>query len=482
MNSIAEQVLSENLLEDEKKWLLKSLYDLCVDTNIRQDASTNLYWSNAHPTRSLTTAINFDGIARLYCKVKQDQGYTCKSCDALYVGYMGNTDVPEIYWIEFKNGEIKNNDVREIIQKIYEGNIVFLDIERLNSGTLDLTNPKNPKLIEGTRNFDFERRLRDLKIPVGKMSFLQEHAHFILVYNETKKETLLQDDLKSICCEIKQGKYSDLVESVYNLLQNQECARTFLENVNQDEGLEPEKLLLKLIGHKGTVPKEWFDEFVAYFRLLEKLATNSFVNECAVWETMSGSDYDDLCDWLGNEKNNYRSQMHINSFKRVIARIKELKTMDEISRRDKFLKVFVVGFDESTAAIKAVLKYLRRIDRLRQLETDGLASLVQKLRENPVLIPLGFEGAPEEYVRENIERDTFEELIAEADLQNAYTPLFFLEVTARAARLPVALFNFGLYNGFLYKDSCTYNRKEFYDYFVNEICRNCGDEKWQNFA
>lgn len=175
MNERTENILEQDLLPEQAEWLLQSFKELSFDSAVNGDAYVNSFWSTAHPTTSLCKAINFDKIARLYCNVK-GISYRCNSSDALYIVPSLQEGVqPEIYWIEFKNGEITNDTIREIQEKISCESRILQDAESLNLGTLDV---ETPTLRDGTPDFNFGNKLRELGIPENTALFEQGHAHF----------------------------------------------------------------------------------------------------------------------------------------------------------------------------------------------------------------------------------------------------------------------------------------------------------------
>ncbi|MBD5524271.1 MAG: hypothetical protein HDR04_07610 [Lachnospiraceae bacterium] len=116
-------------------------------------------------TDSSIQVINFDKVKEAYIK---NMGLSSTPCsnDALYIG-----DNEKIYFIEFKNGVVKNKKVFNVYNKIYDSLLIFNDIVQEN------------------------------------ISFCRENVSFILVYNEGKNpngENTTNDGESS---KIKIGKY-----------------------------------------------------------------------------------------------------------------------------------------------------------------------------------------------------------------------------------------------------------------------------------
>lgn len=91
--------------------------------------------------------LNFD-------KIKEDYNAELKSVDALFFSSCGT-----IFFIEFKNGIIKEKKEKEIVNKIYDSINIFSDISCSNKPDLVNMNPIN---------------------------FLKNNSIFILVYNKEK--------------------------------------------------------------------------------------------------------------------------------------------------------------------------------------------------------------------------------------------------------------------------------------------------------
>lgn len=75
--------------------------------------------NDQYMTESKLKVINFDRVPKLYAKGKNWRGVP-KSNDALYIDSNGHW-----YWIEFKNGSIKKE---ELYRKIYDSIIMSLDL------------------------------------------------------------------------------------------------------------------------------------------------------------------------------------------------------------------------------------------------------------------------------------------------------------------------------------------------------------------
>lgn len=262
MNERIENILKHDLTIEQTEWMLQSFQQISFDSTITCGVNTSGFWDSAHPTTSLCKAINFDKIARLYCKVKEIS-YQCNSSDALYiVSSLEEGAQPEIYWIEFKNGEITNDTIKEIQEKISCESRILQDAESLNLGVLDVG---TPILREGTPNFNFGKKLRELGIPENTALFEQEHAHFILVYNEEKKVNLLGADIEAICDAIDAGQYNHFVDD-YNKIKR---IPEINSKIEMEEGGDVKKALEKYLKKdRGSRKMQWFKDVQELFEIL----------------------------------------------------------------------------------------------------------------------------------------------------------------------------------------------------------------------
>lgn len=116
-------------------------------------------------TDSEVQVINFDKVKESYIKGMKLSETPCSN-DALYIGKDN-----ELFFVEFKNGVMKNNKIYNVYNKIYDSLLIFNDIVGEN------------------------------------ISFCRQNLNFILVYNEGKNpykkdELEQQDNSKAII-----GKY-----------------------------------------------------------------------------------------------------------------------------------------------------------------------------------------------------------------------------------------------------------------------------------
>lgn len=116
-------------------------------------------------TDSDIQVINFDKVKESYIK---DMGLSCTPCsnDALYIG-----KDEKIYFIEFKNGVVKNNTIFNVYNKVYDSLLIFNDIVQKN------------------------------------ISFCRENVNFILVYNEIRNPYKENETNDGDSSKAKIGKY-----------------------------------------------------------------------------------------------------------------------------------------------------------------------------------------------------------------------------------------------------------------------------------
>lgn len=113
----------------------------CPIKKTSRDSGSN---SPEYMVNSDLEVINFDKVTAKYVR-KLKPPFLPKSNDALYIG-----KDKKIYFVEFKNGLLKSNEVFDIYNKIYDSLLIFNDIVNTN------------------------------------ISFCRQHLYFILVYNEDK--------------------------------------------------------------------------------------------------------------------------------------------------------------------------------------------------------------------------------------------------------------------------------------------------------
>lgn len=125
------------------------------DTSRDSDGKAPKYMTNSE-----IQVINFDKVKESYIKEMNLSDTPCSS-DALYIG-----KEEKLFFIEFKNGVMKNNKIYNVYNKIYDSSLIFNDIVQKN------------------------------------ISFCRENVYFVLVYNEEKnfckKNEMKQQDSSKI--------------------------------------------------------------------------------------------------------------------------------------------------------------------------------------------------------------------------------------------------------------------------------------------
>lgn len=481
MNEFVENILIEGLTEEQSNWLLKSFNELSHDTDIVDITQKMDYYDAAHPSTSLCKAINFDDVAKLYCN-KKDLPYL-NSCDALYIERNEDTSTLELYWIEFKNGSITNSTVEDIRNKITYSNRILEDADSLNEGCIDLSNRNKPILIDSKPDFNFGVALHTLGLPSNNLvTFEQEHTHFILVYNEEKKDTLISSDIDAICDEIENDQHREFTENVRNTIRQPQIKNIF--RIQSDREIDA-NYTKRWIKEKLKAKQNWqvsaFNNLTSFFQLSSGIIKeeNSFVLQ--MWSDLSVEEYGELIVYLEQQKN-ISGRNEKDGYGCIISKLNKYKKLSQIGSTDAFFDVLCGGIDTCIKPLKDILKILTRRYYLKKLEEGKYNELIYTIEQNPALKPLGSEGSAREYVQSCIHQDQFEKLCQEASHENFYDASFFLEISAGSTIWPVALFRLANTNRFLYRDAVTYNRMEFYEKFVNIVCQRNGDRNAYNFA
>jgi len=475
MNERIENILKHDLTTEQTEWMLQSFQEISFDSTITSGVNTSDFWDSAHPTTSLCKAINFDKIARLYCNVK-GISYQCNSSDALYiVSSLEEGAQPEIYWIEFKNGEITNDTIREIQEKISCESRILQDAESLNLGVLDV---RTPILREGTPNFNFGKKLRELGIPANTALFEQEHAHFILVYNEEKKVDLLKADIDAICDAIEAGQYTDFVEN-YNKIKG---LPEISSKIDVTEGDEEKKALERYLKkNRNSKKMQWFKDIQELFGILGDIADGRYRVEEEKWEHLSSEEYRKIIEVLKAYKENSAMECEKSGLNKMIGLMQRVLEQG-IENKKLLSSTFADILELSPKPVSLIIGQLRKYVYLEKLDNGEYLDILQIMDQNPVLKPYEFTGSNEEYLKERIEKGTFDTFVRECRGENQYDATLFLNVMTRVTVWPVAFFRFGLKNGFWYKDAKTYSRREFKENFIDGICKVIGDINAVNFA
>lgn len=473
MNERTENILEQDLLPEQAEWLLQSFKELSFDSAVNGDAYVNSFWSTAHPTTSLCKAINFDKIARLYCNVK-GISYRCNSSDALYIVPSLQEGVqPEIYWIEFKNGKITSKVIKEIQEKIACESRILQDVESLNAGTLDVD---ALTLKAGTPEFNFGKKLKALGIPENTVSFEEKHAHFILVYNEEKKDELLEADVDAIFDAIDTEQYTDFIGN-YNKAKR---LPEVINKIDAEEG-EEEKDTIKRYLKKGPRKMQWFQNVQGVFEILGAIIDGNYREEEEKWENLSDEEYERIIEVLEVYNRDLAKADEKSGLSKMISLLRKA-----IGKRNENQKAFASTAAEmlelSPKPVILIIEELRKYIYLKRLENNEYSDLVQIVNQNPVLKPIEFVGSDVDYIRQRIEEGTFDGFIRECGKENQYDSTLFLNRMTTLTVWPAAFFRFGLKNGFWYKDAKTYSRREFKENFIDGICKMTGDINALNFA
>lgn len=481
MNEFVERTLTEGLTEEQSDWLLKSFNELSHDTDIVNITQRTDFYDDSHPSTSLCKAINFDDVAKLYCN-KKHLAYL-NSCDALYLEQNEDTSTLELYWIEFKNGIITNSTVEDIKNKITYSSRILEDADSLNEGYIDLSNSNSPELTDSTPDFNFGGALHAIGLPRNNLvSFEQEHAHFILVYNEKKKETLISSDIDAICDEIENDQHREFTENVRNTIRQPQIK--IILQIRSDCEIDSnytKRWIKEKLKTRGNWQVSAFNNLTSFFQLSSEIIKeeNDFILQ--MWRNLSVEEYEDIMIYLEYQKT-ISSRNERGGYGCIINKLNKYKELCQTGSTEAFFDVLCGGIDTSIKPLKDIFKILARKYYLKQLDEGKYNELIYIIEQHSALEPLDFEGSAREYIQHRIEQDQFKNLCEEASRENLYDASFFLEISAENTIWPVALFRLASTNRFLYRDAVTYNRIEFYDKFINIICQRNEDRNTHNFA
>ena len=134
------------ILKYEEIKIFKENLSSFKDTSRDSDGEAPKYMTNSE-----IQVINFDKVKESYIREMNLSDTPCSS-DALYIG-----KEEKLFFVEFKNGAMKNNKIYNVYNKIYDSLLIFNDIVQKN------------------------------------ISFCREHLNFILVYNEEKNPCEMND-------------------------------------------------------------------------------------------------------------------------------------------------------------------------------------------------------------------------------------------------------------------------------------------------
>lgn len=143
--------------------------------------------------------------------------------------------------------------------------------------------------------------MRELGIPENTALFEQEHAHFILVYNEEKKVNLLGADIEAICDAIDAGQYNHFVDD-YNKIKR---IPEINSKIEMEEGGDVKKALEKYLKKdRGSRKMQWFKDVQELFEILGGIADGEYRVEEEKWEHLSSEEYGRIIEVLKAYKKN----------------------------------------------------------------------------------------------------------------------------------------------------------------------------------
>lgn len=502
MKSEYEYVLTRGLTEEQSNWFLRSLKDLSLDSNGGQhgDSGTTAYYDSTHMTLSECLAISYDDIAELHEKHLQLERRH-KSCDALYIGeHIPEFQYPELYFIEFKNGEIKDEIVKECVEKFKDSIHLLSDLGALETGRLVFSNgmPQLAPTDNPNENFSIVARLKDLRIPLGNIArYCCDHLHFILVYNETQKKKLLSSDIDAIIDEIgrgEDGNYRDLINQVDSIRDNEVCKIWFKANGNFSDydgcgGREILETFFRSCRNEiENKKKEMFAALCAVIRTMSEVCNNKHDSVIYYWDSMQRQEKEEVLNTVrgffqkwkdqGSKQSDKKLAIQIKSFTEDISRVSALNgesllllSLQQITCNQHSVELFC-------CLCKEIIKQRQMTEFERGDYQDDIEYLVQ----NAVLIDYRYfdvgdtaEDAANRYIKDCIENGKLDEEKRSWGRQNVVHDRL-LEHTAKQTIWPRSFFRFSSYEGLYYKTAATYSRKEFYDKFVVGVCRDkCSD-------
>lgn len=493
MKSEYESILTANLSPEHSSWLLRSLKDLSYDSTQRSTTANLPVWDESHPTLSACKAISFDNIAALHSE--QLHIRRSRSCDALYISTPVNSEgVPESYWIEFKNGEIKERQVQECVDKFKEGFFILSDLGAIDNGKLNLANYAFPCLIScsESENFAIKVRLASLGIPFDQLAaYVRQHFHFILVYNEERKEKLLVSDIDSIIDEIHKGndgEYQYLISQTERIKSNPICKHWFDQAEPTNDDITGQQLLERVFGRMrdSSQPRKWFEIVCSAIETMKAICDGNFSEICGYWDSLT-TDEKKLfiiqkikCLYEGQSRRQRQRPIAISAAK-IGNNLGDLS----VTQGTDFLLSIICSQELNRCSIELfdyIVPLLRIASRLHKLEHGGYNAYIQLLCDNPFLISLDFDECnlsqrelAFNYLRHLIENDKLDQ---EQMYWNTGRRIsdYFLSCTASRTIWPKSFFRFGIYEGQYYKTATTYSREEFQREFVEGVCRDiCHD-------
>ena len=488
MDADTERILTNNLNQLELHWLIKSLKELSYDSSLSIDTehTNSPYYDYSHPTLSECRAIDFDNIAKLYSAQIVGHVHRLRSCDAFYITphdivRKANT----IYLIEFKNGNITNNDVDEIYEKVRNSRDILNDIVEsgiLDDGELDLSDVLSPALkpCKDERKFGLSKRLSRLGIDRLSTTYFRNNLVFILVYNESKKERLIDGDIAAIQDEIEkedEGKYAGFTAYISVIYGNADAANIMciffdIGDVSNEQPREIFKKLTKKVA-QGNRGKRQFGNLCRIIKLGYEIYTRESYQEAAsIWNTLMINNIhtdviDDFKSVLNPEMKQRYTVFENNSSTSNILNILFFALLCGIKEKD--LKKTLSDF------ITIMKKHYHQY----RYDNGDYDPLLQTMERDSYPVDIAFEGKEDRYrkmIEHRIQTGEMDELISSVNGENIYTPLLLLTTVNQATIWPDSFFRFGKEDGFLYKKSYTYTRDQFYDFFIEGVCKNsCKD-------
>lgn len=502
MKSEYEYVLTRGLTEEQSNWFLRSLKELSLDSNGGQhgDSGTTAYYDSTHMTLSGCKAISYDDIAALHANHLQLERRH-KSCDALYIGeHILGFQCPELYFIEFKNGEIKDEIVKECVEKFKDSIHLMLDLGVLETGRLEFSNgiPQLVATDNPNENFGIVARLIELRIPLENIArYCCEHMHFILVYNESQKKKLLSYDIDAIIDEIgkgESGRYSDLINQVDSIRCNEVCKNWFKSNGNFSnyDGCDGKEILETFFRYfKRQIEnkdKELFADFCEVICTMSEVCNNKHDSVIQCWNSMQQQEKEEVLNTIKGIFQQWKDQgcgrsgkklaLQIKAFTEDIPRIAGLdgESLLLSSLQQQTLNQYSIEL--FTCLCKEIVKQ----HQMNEFGQGGFQDDVDHLVKYPQLIDFSYfrdgetsEIAAKRYVKDCIEKGTLDQERAAWGRKNVVHTVW-LEHIAKQTIWPKSFFRFSSYEGLYYKTAMTYSRKEFYDKFIVGVCRDkCSD-------
>ena len=500
MKTEYEQILTAGLNEANKKWLIQSLKDLSYDETCGGDDGP--CYDCSHPTMSECKAISYDNLAMLH-QVQSGAKKRLRSCDALYIGEENQNDgKPELYIIEFKNGEITEAVVADINEKIKDGVQLLNRISVISNGSVDLTERNHPKLKDNCnkeQKLDLVNRLKAIGVEGDICEYCINHMNFILVYNETKKTQLLNSDIDSFIDDIEDGMiYQDLEEAIENCLQNSISKQWLYEmaDLRKEARVDSKNLLIRILKRRKASKSSlrWFDD------LSNTIKQQGYIIKSDSYDTKMGKLWDSFTKEQRNEifldmKQLYekwkllqKSPLKRKKEKMALLIKQFITKMDTydvtaISGNDVLLNALCSDTEQpSTLLFEKVVGIMKQKIQMKELEAGKYDNEIEKLLDTPVLIPLDYRNdiknereRAKEFIKDKISNNELDSFFRELQGDSSSCINFTIHF-AKTAQKPHSFFRFHQWEKLYVKTTATYGRIEFQEKFIENICgKKCLD-------